>query len=706
MRITISLWIVSMLLVRGLAQDASQTLVGFRTDYYSFEEIARALSVGKRTVTCDPALRQRIALLSLKPRPWNEVRSLLEQGLDLEIVRISKEQDAWHLRRRKEVVQQERKLLDQLAQVLEKRLQQEYAQSGSLVSILRSLPRNLTEWDIQSALNWQESGEDGTWEELPEKPVPSSGALVAWVREQARLSKEQLEQVYGREMARTLLSLPEEKRVPVLLNYAGGLLRDMVYSTELLLGEWIYQQAHRTEYVRSVVWGQDGMRKHIRVPLGVETLRQLFWWRASSISAPLNGYLSYSFYPSDGAMSLVVRGQTFPGWVDGWGRVRLPLQKDWEEVGGDFYEKKRYADWRLRVSVRLNTKALGALFEEMDAEWARRYREATERHRALVQNPAYQAPVNLREQFQKVDFENSSVRRNFMEAFLYVWVEGFALQQGQEVVMELYPNRGNAKYSLRDVERFALAQVDGALAVQEDGYLGEGAGCGDGVWRVERVAGVWLWRNWLAFVDRQRDYPLVAIRDLYRSARSYADYERFYRQVSLKQARAMQGNSVFEYNTVNNTVVWLFGRGKRVVDDLRWAWIGMSLLKRIPNWERLLQERADKSKRDFWQLEVPLSEFPEALVRSFAHDIAVWMDTGLYGPVMEYMGSEVEVQAELVRWLLRDGLLTMYVQLDPKSQERSRKYRGIEIYVLLLETDVEGRRPVIALGGDLCFGDR
>ncbi|MDW8051644.1 MAG: hypothetical protein RMJ83_04085, partial [Armatimonadota bacterium] len=73
--------------------------VEFPLDYYSFEEIAQRMSVGGRRVDCARELRQRLAIIHIKPRSWQQVREILESALDIRLRRISESEDRWMLER-------------------------------------------------------------------------------------------------------------------------------------------------------------------------------------------------------------------------------------------------------------------------------------------------------------------------------------------------------------------------------------------------------------------------------------------------------------------------------------------------------------------------------------------------------------------------------------------------------------------------------
>lgn len=56
-----------------LALASAQQQVEFPLDYYSFAEIAERMSVDGRRIDCAQDLRQRLALIHLKPRAWQHL---------------------------------------------------------------------------------------------------------------------------------------------------------------------------------------------------------------------------------------------------------------------------------------------------------------------------------------------------------------------------------------------------------------------------------------------------------------------------------------------------------------------------------------------------------------------------------------------------------------------------------------------------------
>jgi hypothetical protein len=83
--------------------------VEFPLRWYSYPEIAQQLSVGERTVQCAPDLQQCVALVHLKPRPWQAAVRLLSEGLEVRLRKVSDAENRWVLERDPQVAARERR---------------------------------------------------------------------------------------------------------------------------------------------------------------------------------------------------------------------------------------------------------------------------------------------------------------------------------------------------------------------------------------------------------------------------------------------------------------------------------------------------------------------------------------------------------------------------------------------------------------------
>jgi hypothetical protein len=99
---------------------ATAQQVEFPLDYYSFAEIAQRMSTEGRRIECARDLRQRLALIHLKPRSWQQTRELLEKALDVRFRKISDAENRWVLERDPEVARVERQRRERLASYLDK----------------------------------------------------------------------------------------------------------------------------------------------------------------------------------------------------------------------------------------------------------------------------------------------------------------------------------------------------------------------------------------------------------------------------------------------------------------------------------------------------------------------------------------------------------------------------------------------------------
>ena len=104
----------------ALLSLATAQQVEFPLEFYSFAEIAQRMSIEGRRIECARDLRQRLALIHLKPRSWQQTRELLEKALDVRFRKISDAENRWILERNPEVVRVERQRRERLANSLDK----------------------------------------------------------------------------------------------------------------------------------------------------------------------------------------------------------------------------------------------------------------------------------------------------------------------------------------------------------------------------------------------------------------------------------------------------------------------------------------------------------------------------------------------------------------------------------------------------------
>lgn len=165
-----------------LALASAQQQVEFPLDYYSFAEIAERMSVDGRRVDCARDLRQRLALIHLKPRPWQQTRELLEKGLDVRLRKISAAENRWILQRDPEIVHTERQRRERLANFLDEEI------SKDLLTIQILLDKSIPPEKALEMVAELSSGNQPSEEELQRalpflkmmREMPFEAALRSW----------------------------------------------------------------------------------------------------------------------------------------------------------------------------------------------------------------------------------------------------------------------------------------------------------------------------------------------------------------------------------------------------------------------------------------------------------------------------------------------------------------------------------------------
>ncbi|OYT68781.1 MAG: hypothetical protein CFK48_10440, partial [Armatimonadetes bacterium CP1_7O] len=99
--------------------------VEFPAGYYSFAEIAQQMSTAGYKVDCARDLQQRLAVIHLKPREWQQAREALQQGLEVRFRKISDAENRWILERHPETLRNEKRQRELLAAHAEKQRDRE-----------------------------------------------------------------------------------------------------------------------------------------------------------------------------------------------------------------------------------------------------------------------------------------------------------------------------------------------------------------------------------------------------------------------------------------------------------------------------------------------------------------------------------------------------------------------------------------------------
>ncbi|MCL6532970.1 MAG: hypothetical protein K6U12_06790 [Armatimonadetes bacterium] len=488
--------------------------VAFETDYYTFEAIAQRLSVGGRKVVCAPALRQRMALLSLKPRDWDSMRVLLETGLDLRIRPDSKDRNRWYMERRTEI--EEKRLVSLIAQRLH---HQAPGEMPNWVEIFESLPP-VTEADFTALVEHFQKNEDA-WRSALESSDGSLADIVLRALEQIELP--QVSPVLM-EWAQAQAQLPPSAFIARFGKRFGTHFahRESTLKAKFaLLGiaqVWPYRH-------HVVLWTQ-ALRALQSPTLIEQALRNGMAWRVASLPESLMPYaaqLTREKPLASPPTPLVELPQVALNFA-------LELQTDTIRLVRTLYLISPEGIYRIVdddgvFSVDADTESLLSLFKELDATFAKRYEQATQTHSALLREAPLNEPIACDEKWAWAPIQGGFYS-------LYSWIASFAIARNQEVIAEVYARR-----ALIDERKLhALANLHGNRAMRPpirlDILLRATA---EGAWRVERTQGVWVWRNWLAFLDRQQDIPWGVVRQWVRGERTLGTLEQLKRAVSPAQ---------------------------------------------------------------------------------------------------------------------------------------------------------------------------
>lgn len=592
------------ILMRGIALGCFAALllwmpvgaqrVEFPAGYYSFAEIAQRMSTAGYKVDCVRDLQQRLAVIHLKPREWQQAREALERGLEVRFRKISDAENRWILERNPETLRKEKRQRELLAAHVEKPRDRDMRLLRLLMDkntpeekVVQEAVQASLEEDEQ-LLDPDETNRPKVSREETEKQIrslvklfrisPMELALRDW-RAFQRLEK-QMEQ-FVRNSPESLVN--EENPFGYLQSFLNQYpLSSFGFSKELL--DWAQRTASDkdNEFFKSMggdpsampfafpddpqarqflllqmaglfaqgygqAWALDALRQQMRPPMTVlEAIEHGVVLRDYTIMMPpeplawLVNDVEGKVVPLDSPTPLPVKLTAVAEWRLSSCSFEYRFPEATPEKPRTFalFYGNQISE---HAPVVLEGKGFLRTLKAMDPELLRAYERARNEHQKLLELPPIQ---------RSVKFPHAG--RMLLAEFLYRW----AREQQQEVVMEI-TEFGNSQGD-------TLAK---RLASSEAPYL------------LEQHDSVWILRNWRAFVDRVPDYPLAAIRDLIRSDQSWEAWQRFYQSVSLDQARwLMTSRGYFSWNLSDqpaSTGMWV-----RCLGD---AWLMMRLLNELPS---------------------------------------------------------------------------------------------------------------------------
>ena len=568
--------------IGALLQGSAMTQqVEFPLDYYSFEEIARRMSVDGRRVDCARSLSQKLALVRLKPRSWQQAREILEAGLDIRFRLTSEAENRWILERNPEVARREKRWREQLAAYLEQKRDREWRLMRKIVD-----KRVSDEEAIATALEiFTEDAPDG--KVSPEfesemrliiellRTMPLEPALRSW-RAFHRYEQQQnefLKNNHGafdpNEPFRWYVQF--EVQYPLssfgfaqeVLDWAQSVASDKknkFYSFFPSSGEHDEENPQILRHFAlnllwdsarqyGELWARDALKQQLQPPLSVlETIEQGAVLREYIVTLPpdqlawhLND-VEGKLVPFDSRAPVPTQLLARATWR--WNRFGMDIEfVEAQDVSSFSRNMSTLSDYIYLIRRR---GSLRHTLERVSSELARAYDAALERDNQLIQ----QSPVN-----QPLQPPLPA------EASVADLVRRWAQEHKQEVVMEvLHPL----------IEEFedSSASLEGRLKTFEPPCL------------LNQRDGVWFVQYSMAFLDRVSDVPYVAIRDLMRSDWSYEAWRRFYTAVSAEQARWLMIVDRFLSWNPRETPESQAVLASSV--DLGIAWLVMAILESLP----------------------------------------------------------------------------------------------------------------------------
>jgi hypothetical protein len=538
---------------------ATAQQVEFPLDYYSFVEIAQRMSVDGRRIECARDLRQRLALIHLKPRPWQQTRELLEKALDVRFRKISDAENRWILERDPKVVRLERQRRERLANYLDK----EGFAELRLMQIF--LDKNIPPEKVLEMA--QELDPDFTVPEEHRKEMlqlvelmralPLENALRSW-RAHKRLNQRFMNAMRSDDAA---LTLTEQS------------LSELGFSAAEL--QWAEQVAQSKDEKWQLLLGSSGSESESPAQRKAQALFALGMFAEGYLSTYFVSTLLSRLQPPLRARDAIEQGVvarlydlTLPPELAAWFLndfngdqiplsatdpvpMRLLATAHWGQFGYDYHLNIQPLDLKrteentlsylpqLRKSLALSPESAQKAFQQFDPELAQAYQAAYERHKQLLQDPSVRAPLD------------START--LARMLYEWAQKHQAELIAEVYPEAFDSRGKT-----------LADW---LEKSGDPYL------------LERHDTVWVVRHWAAFVQRVPDLPLTALRNLLRTKGEYADWRAFYQAITPEQARWLVTVGYAhppEVTRLSNQEVY------PTIDEFGKAWLFTIVLEQLP----------------------------------------------------------------------------------------------------------------------------
>ncbi len=646
------------------------------------------MSVGGRRVECAPNLRQRLALIHLKPRPWQQARQLLEKGLDVRFRQTGDAANRWILERDPAVVQRERRQRERLAHYLDNQVEAQLRLLRAYLNPKRPADRVASEFVrlhyAHLPPSYQEAQRKRLRREIEHaQTMPLDAAMRNW-RTYVQFT-EKFSQF--RQRGRVQEFLQEHS-----LARFGFSVEELRWA-EREAQRWHEKWVSELSYVSLQTNDPREIQAHLLIYLGqfaqnylevriLEIIR-------SQLRPPLRArevidrgrivrIQTFQFHPAIAAWLL---DDPFGNWIPLWYTKRVPLRMvvdaSWElqpyGVGYTYRFYVNHPSSRLRagfdrappqvnIHLAFTPSDAQSVFQRFDEALAQAYQKAYARHQKLLEDPAVHAPLS----FEK---------RSLFDALYDICLD-WAKMYDQELIAEVF--------TALQIQPFQQLPTDGSLAVLLNIYTEP--------YLMERYDTVWVLRHWGAFVRRVPDPPLAALRKLMHSRGDYADWRAFFQATTSEQAR-WQRVSGIDWNPLGvGFPMYLSGR-----EAVAYAWLVMKILENLPEgsrtslWEGQLED-VNGSSFGFGQNRrggIPLTALPASTRRELARILREWdLTPELRAPTNIPPLPKGTALIERL-WLVRDDQ-GMWQLLYRQSRFPERPYREMEDVFNLFQTPLPG----------------
>ncbi|BCW96909.1 MAG: hypothetical protein WHS44_11760 [Fimbriimonadales bacterium] len=586
---------------------AAAQQAAFPLGYYSFPEIAQRMSVEGRRIECARDLQQRLALIHLQPRPWQQTRELLEAGLDVRFRKISDAENRWILERDPEIARLERQRRERLANLIDAEEPPELQMFRIIID--KTIPPEKALEQLKQ-LMFAESPET----ELDPQMLDSTMGIIRMAREmpfEAALQNwrayTRLNQQFHYEQQENRWQLTLKERSLASLGFSRAELEwaermakgDDPTARMLMEGQAtssddpVAAQASMLRFLGMMAdsyrstWALNALKQQMQPPLrALEVIERGVAARVYEMSLPPE-LAAWILNDAEGArvpigatqpvpMRLAaIADQAFVGYGLSTRITPLNLEERQESPLSRFPAFFRSFDFSPRAAARS--------FRRFDPALADAYQAARECHLKLLEDPAVKAPLPA---------------PNATQGNPHPWYR-WAQANRAEIIAEMY-----IPLPLDQARGNTLAEL---LESGREPYL------------LERRDSVWIIRHWAAFWRRTEDLPHAALYALVRSDYDYNAWRAFYRSVTPEQAR------------------WLVVAGYREVPDfifpkkpntqlphrsLAEAWLMMTVLESLPPdlRERLWNDAEDAPTS------VPLASLSPAARAQLAQTLHLWRD--------------------------------------------------------------------------------